>query len=144
MKIAGIILAVLMLTGSALVGVIGSNKAMDLGKDVAKITDGLSDAQMAEAGIPSPGRLKFGGIVGILGAVFAVGLMVVTFIKRDKIPLVAIAAGALALVAIVLYPAIETGANDGMAPRTQAIVAGVMLVLGAGGAFLAKRSASKA
>ncbi len=144
MKIAGIILAFLMLTGSALIGVLGSSKSMDLGKDLAAITDSMSDAQLSEAGLPSPGRLKFGGIVSILGAVAAVGLLVVTFVKKDKIKLVAIAALGLAVLAIILYPSIETGPTDGLAPRPQAMLAGALLLLGAGGAFLAQKASNKA
>lgn len=143
MKIAGIILAVLMLAGSALVGAIGSSKAMDLGKDIAQVTESLPEAQLEKAGFPSPGRLKFGGIVGILAAVASVALLVVTFVKRDKVMIVAGAALGLGVLAMVLYPSLDVGPTDGMAPRPQAMLAGGLALVGAVGAFMAKKASDK-
>jgi hypothetical protein len=144
MKIAGIILAALMLFGAAFVGVTGSNKSMDLGKDIAALSGSLSEAELAESGLPSAGRLKVGGIVGILAALGSVALLVVTFVRKEKIPVVAIAALGLSAVAIVLYPGMETGPMDGMAPRPQAMLAAALTFIGAGGAFMAKKGADRA
>lgn len=144
MKIVGIILAALMLLGSALVGVTGSNKSMDLGSEITAVADVLTDAQIKEAGLPSAGRLKFGGIVGIVAALGALALLIVTFVKKDKVVMVAAATLGLCVVAIILYPGMDVGPTDGMAPRTQAIVAMVMAALGAGGAVLAKNAGQKA
>lgn len=143
MKIAGIILALLMLLGSAFVGAAGSNKSMDLGDDLAKITDGFSDTQLEEAGLPSISRLKYGGIVGYLAALVAVGLLVVMFVKKDKIVHVAGAGLGLCILAVILYPGFEAGPNAGMAPRMQAIVAGALLLVGAAGAMMAKKGSEK-
>lgn len=150
MKILGIVLAVLMLAGSAFVGVIGSNKARDVASDLAKL-DSLSPALKAqlekETGetIPSKGRLSTGAIVGIVAALAAVALLIVTFAKRNLVPILAAAAVGLTFISAVVYPYVKTGPMDGMAPRTQAIVAGVLALIGAAGSWLAmKKSAQTA
>lgn len=140
MKIVGIVIAALMLLGSAFVGATGSNKAMDLSAEIGAAADVLSAEQMEAAGLPSPARLKSGGIVGIVGSLGALALLLVTFIKRDKVWLVAGATMACCIVAILLYPAIDTGPTEAVAPRTQAIIAMVLAGLGAAGASLAKRA----
>ncbi len=144
MKIAGIILATLMLLGSILVGVIGANKSMDAAEAVAAVSGELTDAQMEEAGIPSAGRLKTGGIVGIVAALGAFALLIVTFVKREKVLLVAGATMGLCVLAILLYPSMQTGPLDGMAPKTQAMVTAVLAALGAGGAFMAQKASKQA
>jgi len=144
MKIAGIILAAIMLLGSALIGVIGANKSMDLSSEIAAVADVLTDAQADEAGLPSAGRLKIGGIVGIVAALGALALLIVTFVKKDKVLMVAGATLGLCVLAIILYPGIETGPMDGMAPRTQGIVTMVLAALGAGGALMAKKASERA
>jgi hypothetical protein len=143
MKIAGIILAALMLFGAAFVGVTGSNKSMDLGKDVASLSGSLSDAELDAAGLPSAGRLKFGGIVGILAALGSVALLVVTFVRKERIPVVAIAAIGLSALAIVLYPSFDVGEAAGMAPRPQAILTAVLTFIGAGGAMMVKKASER-
>ncbi len=143
MKIVGIILAVLMLLGSAFVGVIGSTKSMDLASEVAAVSEMLSDSQLEEAGIPSAGRLKFGGILGIVAGLGALALLITTFVKREKVLMVAGATLALCIVAILIYPTVETGPMDGMAPRTQGIVALVMAGIGAAGALMAKKASER-
>ncbi len=139
MKIAGMILAVLMLLGSAAIGAIGANKTMDL----VEIMDEVPAEVREAAGLPSAGRLKIGGIVAFLAAAGAMALLVTTFVKKDKIPmLIGIAVG-LCVIAIVANPSIEVGPADGMAPRTQAMVAAVMAALGAAGSFLVSKSKKK-
>tara|TARA_R110002096_G_scaffold77896_10_gene183448 strand:- start:14610 stop:15041 length:432 start_codon:yes stop_codon:yes gene_type:complete len=140
MKIVGIILAALMLLGSAVVGATGSNKSMDLSAEIGAAAEVLSAEQMEAAGLPSPARLKLGGIVGIIAALGALALLLVTFVQRDKVLLVAGVTMACCILAILLYPGIDTGPTEGMAPRTQAVVALLLAGLGAAGALLAKRA----
>jgi len=142
MKIVGIVLAALMLLGSAFVGAAGSSKSMDLSYEIGAAAEVLTEAQMEEAGLPSAKRLKFGGLVGIVAALGALALLLATFAKRDKVFLMAGATMAFCVLAILLYPSVDVGPTEGMAPRTQAIVALLMAAIGAGGAVLAK-SASK-
>lgn len=141
MKIAGIIVAALMLTLSALVGILGASKSFDLGGSVEEITQGLSDQQIEAMGdaVPSSTRLKLGGAIGVIGALAAVGLLVIAFIKKPLVTKAALIAVGLCLLAIIIYPHVEAGPTDGMAPRTQSIVAMVMAIIGAGGALLAQR-----
>ena len=145
MKMLGIILAVLMLLLSALVGILGTNKSFDAASDIAKVEKMMKALGGADAklDLPSAGRLKFGGIVGALGALAAVAGVVLLFVKREKAHLVAGAAVGLTLLSIIIYPYVETGPTDGMAPRTQAIVAFVMAAIGAGGAFLAHKKSAE-
>ena len=75
----------------------------------------------------------------LLDPLSSVMVLVVTFVRKDKILVVAAGALALALMAIVLYPSFDAGPSAGMAPRPQAILAGVLLLVGAGGAMLATR-----
>lgn len=141
MKILGIILAILMLSLSALVGVIGSNKSFKLGGDIAEVTEGLTDQQKEAIGaeLPSASRLKLGGVLGVLGGVAALALLIFLFVKQPLVTGAAAATVALCALAIVVYPSVPTGPMDGMAPRTQAMVAAAMALLGAGGALLARR-----
>ena len=143
MKIAGIILAVLMLLGAAFVGGAGSNKSLDLSKEIAGVSDVLSEAQIEAAGIPSAGRLKFGGIVGILGALSAFVLLVVSFVRKDKVLVVAGAMMAFSILAIILYPSVPTGGADGLAPRPQAMLAAALALVGVGGALMAKKASER-
>lgn len=141
MKILGIILAVLMLSASAFVGIVGANKARQAANDINQVTAGLTDAQKAQLGdtVPSTGRLNFGGVVGFLGAIAAAGLLAVVFARKPMVPKLAAAAVLLTVLSIVIFPYVETGPMDGMAPRTQAIVASVLAAVGALGAVLASR-----
>ena len=97
-----------------------------------------SDA-VAESGIPSAGRLKMGGILGIVGALAAVLLLVVTFVKKPMVALFAVATVGVCAAAIVVYPGIDLGPTQGMAPRPQAMLAAALALVGAGGAFFAAR-----
>lgn len=137
MKMLGIILAVLMLLLSGLVGILGTSKAFDAASDIEKVEKMFGD--LAKKELPSAGRLKFGGIVGALAALAAVGAVVLLFVKREKSHIVAGAAAGLTLISYLIYPYIKTGPTDGMAPHTQAMVALVMAAIGAGGAFLAHK-----
>jgi len=141
MKILGLILAVLMLSASAFVGIVGANKARQAASEINQVTAGMTDAQKAELGnnVPSAGRLNFGGIVGFLGAIAAAGLLAITFVRKPLVPKLAAAAVVLTALSIAIFPHIETGPMDGMAPRTQAIVAAVLAAVGALGAMLASR-----
>lgn len=130
MKVAGIILAALMLVGAVFVGVSGSTKSMDLGDNVVSISGSLSDAEMEAAGLPSAGRLRFGGIISILAAISALGLLLVTFVRKETIPVLAIATLGLFLVAVVLYPAFDRGPPADMAPRVQAMLAAALALGG--------------
>lgn len=130
MKVAGIILAALMLVGAVFVGVTGSTKSMDLGDNVVSISGSLSDAEMEAAGLPSAGRLRFGGIISILAAISALGLLLVTFVRKETIPVLAIATLGLFLVAVVLYPAFDRGPPADMAPRVQAMLAAALALGG--------------
>jgi hypothetical protein len=141
MKILGLILAVLMLSGSAFVGIVGANKAREAANDINQVTASLTDAQKAELGdnVPSTGRLNFGSLIGFLGGIAAAGLLAVAFAKKPLVPTLAAAAVLLTVLSIAIFPHIETGPMDGMAPRTQAIVAAVLAAVGALGAMLAAR-----
>jgi hypothetical protein len=138
MKILGIILAVLFLVGSAFVGITGSNKARKSANQISELTDALgSDVSLPD--VPSAGRLKVGGIVGLVAGIGSLVLLVAAFAKRSAVPGLAGLVLSLSLVAALLYPHIETGPLDGMAPGPQAFVALVLAVIGAGGALLAAR-----
>ena len=147
MKILGIILAVLFLTSSAFVGIVGSNKARKLSHDISELTKGMSPemkaAMQKEAGdIPSTGRLSGGGVVAIVGGLAALALLVMAFVKKDLVGKAAVAVVALGALSAIIYPHVDTGPMDGMAPRTQAVVATVLAIIGALGAWLAARKAT--
>jgi hypothetical protein len=144
MKILGIILAVLMLTGSALVGVLGSNKARDAASMISQVEElagarGGKKAAAVMGELPSSGKLKFGSIVGLLGAAAAAALLVMTFAKKNLVLYAAGAAVGLALISAVIYPHVPTGPTDGLAPRPQALLAAGLAAVGALGAWLASR-----
>ncbi len=143
MKIVGLILAALMLIGSAFVGVSGSNKSMELSSEIGAAADVLSEAQMKEAGLPSAGRLKFGAMIGIVAAIGALVLVLVMVWRSDKVVPVAGVTMACCLCAIALYPSIGVGPTEGLAPRMQAVIALVLAAVGACGALLATRPAKK-
>lgn len=141
MKVLGIVLAVLMLSLSTLVGLLGSSKSFELGGQIAEVTEGLTDQQKEAIAseLPSVGRLEAGGVLSALGGLAAVALLVFTFVKKPLVTGAAAATVALCALAILVYPTVPTGPMDGMAPRTQAMVAAAMALLGAGGALLARR-----
>ena len=143
MKILGFILAVLMLAGTAFVGLAAANKSHKLAGDVAEITKGLTDAQLeqigSKAGIPSTGRLNGGAVVGGLGGLAAIVLLIAAFAKKSWVTgLAVVTVGATALSALI-YPYVQTGPMDGAAPRSLALVGIALAVVGAGGALLASR-----
>jgi hypothetical protein len=142
-KIVGIILAAMMLFSAVYVGVTGSSKSMDLGDNVVSISGSLSEAEMDAAGLPSAGRLRFGGIISILAALSALTLLVVTLVSKEKIPTVAIATLALSLLAVALYPTFENGPPADMAPRVQALVATALALLGAAGSMMVKKASER-
>ncbi len=141
MKILGIILAILFLLSSAFVGIVGANKARKTGDKISQATEmlgGDSSSKLLDE-LPSAGRLKVGGIVGLVAGVGALVLLVLTFAKKSAVPGLAGIVVGLSLLAPLLYPYVQAGPLDGMAPRTQAIVALVLALIGAGGAVLAAR-----
>ena len=140
MKLAGIVLAALMLFSAVYVGVTGSSKSMDLGDNVVSISGSLSDSEMEAAGLPSAGRLRFGGIISILAALSSLALLVVTLVRKEKIPTMAIATLALSLLAVALYPTFENGPPADMAPRVQALLAAALALVGAAGSMMVKRA----
>jgi hypothetical protein len=146
MKIVVIIFTVLMLVGTAFVSLAGANKSHKLAGDLAELTKGLSEAEMKsvakDADLPSTGRLNGGAIVGGLGGLAALALLVVTFAKKPLVKAVGGATVACAALSAVLYPHIETGPADGAAPRSLAIAAIVMAIIGAGGAVFATKKQS--
>jgi len=142
MKILGIILAVLFLTGSAFVGIIGSNKARKAASDISQLTelsDSLGGSSHALDDLPSAGRMKVGAIVGLVAGLGALVLLVMTFAKKSAVPGLAGIVAGLSLIAWLLYPYLQTGPLDGMAPRTQALVAFVLFLIGGAGSLLAAR-----
>jgi len=143
MKIIGIILALLMLSGSALVGITGANKSRDAAKAISALTEGLSDDEKAEVAklgdVPSSGRLKFGALVAILGAVAAGALLVATFAKKHLVGGLGAAAIAVTALSALVYPHVDTGPMSGLAPRSQALVATVLAIAGTVGAIMASR-----
>ncbi|MBX3155069.1 MAG: hypothetical protein KF773_03640 [Deltaproteobacteria bacterium] len=149
MKILGIILAILMLSGSLLVGVLGANKARDVAKLAAQFEEAIGASKGGKAAamlddVPSSGRLSGGSIAGYLGAVAALGLLVVMFAKKNLVvPLIGAAVG-LAVVSALIYPYVKTGPLDGMAPRPQALLAAGLAAVGGLGAWLAARKPKSA
>ncbi len=145
MKILGLVLAVLMLLGSAAVSVLGARKATQFRAQISELTAGMTDDQIAaiskEADIPSAGRMRAGTIAGYLGAAAAVLLLVLAFAKKRAVPVVAALSLVLIALSAALYPHIDTGPLDGLAPRVQALVAGVLGLIGAAGALLAAKKA---
>ncbi len=143
MKVLGIILAVLMLAGSAFVGVLGANKARDTAHKLSMLTDGMSAEEKAaieasaEMAIPSTGRLTTGAVVGFLGALAAGALLIATFAKKHAVPTFALVAVAVTGISAVIYPHVPTGPLEGLAPRPQALVAGALALVGAIGALIA-------
>ncbi len=136
-------MAALMLFGAVYVGVAGSSKSMDLGDNVVSISGSLSDAEMEAAGLPSAGRLRFGGIISILAALSSLTLLLVTVMRKEKIPAVAIATLALSLLAVALYPTFENGPPADMAPRVQAMLAAALALAGAGGSMMVKMASER-
>ena len=143
MKILGIILAILMLAGTAFVSLAAANKSHKLAGDISELTKGLSDAQLAavakEAGMPSSGRLNGGAVVGGLGGLAALVLLIAAFAKKDWVKGLGGATVAAAAISAVIYPYVKTGPMDGAAPRTLAFIAIGLAVVGAGGALLAAK-----
>lgn len=141
MKILGLILAFLMLLGSALLSGTAAHKAKHLAVEVHELTSTMSAADRAALGsavdVPSEGRLKSGAIAGWLAALVAIVLLGAAFAKRSAVPALAALAVAIAAASAVIYPHVQTGPLDGWAPRMQALIATVLAVVGAGGALLA-------
>jgi hypothetical protein len=145
MKILGFILAFLMLAGTAFVTLAAANKSHKLASDLAEVTKGMSADELAAVSkgsgmeIPSTGRLNGGAVVGGLGGLAAIVLLIAAFAKKQWVKgLGAVTVGAAALSAAI-YPHVQTGPMDGAAPRTLALIAIGLSIVGAGGALLAAR-----
>lgn len=145
MKILGIILAVLMLAGSAFVSIAGARKAKHLASEIHELTSTMSSKDKAALSsaveVPSQGRLNTGAIAGWIAALAALALLIGAFAKKSAVPALAALAIGIAAASAVIFPHVQTGPMDGMAPRVQALVATVLAVIGAGGALLAARKA---
>ncbi len=145
MKILGYILAVLLLASTAFVALAAANKSHKLASDLAEVTKGMSDemktAISKEAGeaLPSGGRLNGGAVVGGIGGLAALVLLIAAFAKKDKVKVLGGITVACAALSAVIYPYVKTGPMDGAAPRTLALIAIVLAIIGAGGALLATR-----
>jgi hypothetical protein len=144
MKILGFILAVLMLAGTAFVTLAAANKAHKLAGDLATATQGLSADELKllskEVGdVPSTGRLNGGAVVGGLGGLAAIVLLIAAFAKKQWVTALGGVTVACAALSAVIYPYVKTGPLDGAAPRSLALVAIALAVVGAGGALLAAR-----
>lgn len=143
MKILGIILALLMLAATAFVNLAAANKSHKLAGDIAEVTKGASPAELAlikkAAGIPSTGRLNGGAVVGGLGGLAAIVLFIAAFVKKDAVKTIAGVAVAFTAASALIYPYVKTGPMDGAAPRSLALVAIALVVLGAVGALLAAK-----
>ena len=87
--------------------------------------------------------LEAGGILGVVGALGCVALLVVMFVKKPLVLKFAIGTLVLCAVAAIVYPGIETGPMDGMAPRPQMLLALGLGAVGAVGAWLASRQAQR-
>jgi hypothetical protein len=135
MKILGIILAVLMLVGTAFIDLSAANKAHKLAKDIAAVTDGMGMTD----DIPSSGRLHGGAFLGVIGGIGAIVLLVATFAKKRWVRALCAVTVAGTVISAMIYPYIPTGPLEGAAPRSLAVVAIVLAIVGAGGAFLAAR-----
>jgi hypothetical protein len=142
-KFVGILLSALMLCAAAYVGIAGSSKSMDLGDNVVSISGSLSDSEMAAAGLPSAGRLRFGGILSILAALSATALLIVTLVQRERVPMVAMATMGLFVLAILFYPTFENGPPADLTPRSQAMIAAALALLGAAGSMLVTRASAR-
>jgi hypothetical protein len=143
MKILGIILAVLMLAGTAFVDLAAANKSHKLAGQISELTSGLTAEQQKmvskSADVPSSGRLNGGAGLGVIGGLAALVLLIATFAKKDWVKmLAAVTVGATAISAII-YPYVHTGPMDGAAPRPLALIGLALAVVGAGGAFIATR-----
>jgi len=145
MKILGIVLAFLMLSGSVFVGLAATNKGFDFGKKVSQLTEGMDSQQKAAITkeVGSPSRFKAGGVLGILGALGCAAMLVIMFVKKPWVLKVAIGTLVLCAIAAVVYPGIETGPTDGMAPRPQMLLALGLAVVGSAGAWLAARNVAQ-
>ena len=97
--------------------------------DVARELDVRSDGRHVQLTQPH----------GILAAVGCLGLLIIMFVKKPLVLKVAIGTMVLCGVAAIVYPGIETGPMDAMAPRPQMLVALGLAVVGADGAWLASR-----
>ena len=147
MKILGYILAVLLLLGTAFVTLAAANKSHKLAGDVGQLSDmmkGLSDAQKAQledktGGIPSAGRLNGGAVVGGIGGLAALVLLIAAFAKKSAVKTLAAVTVGCAVLSAIIYPYVQTGPMDGAAPRSLALVAIGLSIVGAGGAFLASQ-----
>lgn len=117
--------------------------SLDLGDKVMSISGSLSDAEMKAAGLPSAGRLRFGGILSILGSISALTLLVLTLVRKERIPTAGLVTFSLFALAVIFYPAFENGPPADLTPRTQAMIAAAFALLGALGSMMVKLEADR-
>lgn len=132
-----------MLIGAVYIGITGASMSLDLGDNVMSMSGSLSDAEMAAAGLPSAGRLRFGGILSILGSISALALLVSTLARKELIPTAALATFSLFVLAILFYPNFENGPPADLTPRTQAMIAAAFALAGALGSMMVKVEANR-
>ena len=147
MKIVAIIFALLTLLSTSFIALAAANKSHKLAGDVSKVmemTKGMSAAERASfdkevGGIPSTGRLNGGAVVGGLGGLAAFVLLIAMFAKKEWAKGLAGAVVGGAVLSALIYPHVQTGPMDGAAPRSLALVAIVLGVIGAVCATFAAR-----
>jgi hypothetical protein len=141
MKLLGFTLAILLLLATAFVTLAAANKSHHLASELSAVMALLGDhADSAKAAdIPSPLRLNIAALIGALGGVASLILLVAAFAKKSWVGALSVMTIGCAAITAALYPYIPTGPADGAAPRTLALVAIGLAVVGAFGAWLATR-----
>lgn len=138
-----LILGTLLILGGGLLGVVrldvNNKHANTMQKDLdaaGKITAMLGKNHKLVKRVESykglPGRVKTGGVLMVVSAVFALALLIMAFAKKSQLVLFG-TIGLLALLAatVVINPAYETGLTSAASARVAALI--VCAALGLGG-----------
>ena len=154
MRIAIIILATLLLLGTAGLGLLATKKTLTDASDVEEIYGPMKAeiAAMAKAGDASAkelqsigestGKMKAGGVALGVVALLAIALVVMMFLGKG-VPQLALGIVAVGLIAIVLSPQYDTGPTGGASARNLAYIVGAIGALGAAAAYGAKALGDK-
>lgn len=145
MKPAAVIVATILLLGTAAMGFMGSsrgitdaNKIDEAQRALAGVSAGNTSRAVKRLQAISPGRLRAGSLAFAGVALLSLALLIVVFMNKGIVPHLAVGVVGMAVCAVILNPSYDLGPTAPASARSLAYVVGVLAALGASAAFGAR------
>lgn len=146
MRKVALVFATLFLLATTGLGILATNRGLKDAKAIDEIVGPYKGA-MADAGKADPevaelaalaqrtGKLKAGAVLFGIAGVLALGLLVLTFINKPIVPIVAAAVAGVAIIGTFVSPQYDLGPMAPASARSLGYVITVLAIAGAGAAW---------